>query len=217
MELKIGTQLILESTNIEKTEKFKCRVVEKRDNMVFIDYPINLATNKTAFLIDGAQFRVMFNSESKESYFFNTEVLGRNAGNIQTIILSCPPSEEFIKIQRRQYVRVETPVDVAVEFEDRKYQFVAEDISAGGILIYLNTPVNFIEGDSVNVFVVLPFINGDVQYIETEATIVKIFEREGIKVASINFTNTDDVDKQQIVRFCFERQLLIRKKELNQL
>ena len=217
MELKIGTQLMLESTYTEKTEKFKCRVVEKSDSMIYIDYPINRETNKMAFLIDGAQFRVLFTTESKESYFFNTEVLGRKNGNIQTIILSCPPNEEFIKIQRRQYVRVETPVDIAVEFEDRKYQFVAEDISAGGTLVYLNTPVSFEEGDSVNVFVVLPFINGDVQYIETEATIVKIFEREGLKMASINFTNTDDVDKQQIVRFCFERQLLIRKKELNQL
>lgn len=217
MELKIGTQLILEATYTERTEKFKCRVVEKRDNMIFIDYPINLATNKTAFLIDGAQFRVMFTTESKESYFFNSEVLGRKAGNIQTIILSCPPSEEFIKIQRRQYVRVETPVDIAIEFEDRKYQFVAEDISAGGTLIYLNTPVNFKEGDSVNAFVVLPFVNGEIQYVETDATIIKIFERDGVKVASINFTNTDDVDKQLIVRFCFERQVLIRKKELNEL
>lgn len=217
MELKIGTQLILEATYTERIEKFKCRVVEKRDNMIFIDYPINMATNKTAFLIDGAQFRVMFTTESKESYFFNAEVLGRNAGNIQTIILSCPPSEEFIKIQRRQYVRVETPVDIAIEFEDRKYQFVAEDISAGGTLVYLNTPVSFNEGDLVNAFVVLPFVNVEIQYVETEATIVRIFERDGVKVASINFTNTDDVDKQLIVRFCFERQVLIRKKELNQL
>lgn len=68
----------------------------------------------------------------KESYSFNTEVLGRKSGNVQMILLACPPAEEFIKIQRREYVRVETPVDIAVEHDGQKLQFAAEDISAGG-------------------------------------------------------------------------------------
>ncbi|WP_274309695.1 flagellar brake protein [Solibacillus daqui] len=217
MELKIGTQLTLEPTYTERVEKFRCRVVETKDNIIFIDYPINVETKKTSFLIDGAQFRVVFNTETKESYSFNTEVLGRRAGNVHMIILSCPPKEDFLKIQRREYVRVETPVDVAIDFKGSKYQFVAEDISAGGIAIHLKTPVDFTEGDEVQALVVLPFTNGEIRYVETEAVIVRIFERDGFQIASISFTDTDDVDKQHIVRFCFERQVLIRKKELNEL
>ena len=34
MELKIAFQLILEATYTERIERFKCRVVEKRDNMI---------------------------------------------------------------------------------------------------------------------------------------------------------------------------------------
>lgn len=68
MELKIGTQLTLEPTYTERIEKFRCRVVEKIGNVIYIDYPINLDTKKTVFLIDGAQFRVTFNTETKESY-----------------------------------------------------------------------------------------------------------------------------------------------------
>lgn len=108
MELKIGTQLTLEPTYTERNEKFRCRVVETKDNIIYIDYPINVETKKTAFLIDGAQFRAIFNTESKESYTFNTEVLGRKAGNVHMIMLACPPKEDFLKIQRREYVRVET-------------------------------------------------------------------------------------------------------------
>ena len=217
MELKIGTLLILEPTYTTRNEKFRCKVVELQNNVVFIDYPINTATNKTAFLLDGAQFRVTFTTEKKESYSFYTEVLGRRAGNIQMIMLSCPPLEEFIKIQRREYVRVETPVDVAVEFEGRRYQFVAEDLSAGGTAVFLKAPVGFKEGDVLKMIVVLPFVNGDMRYVETDATVVRIFEKDDVKIASFNFTNTDDVDQQLIVRFCFERQVLIRKKELNEL
>ena len=215
MELKIGTMLILEPTYTTRNEKFRCKVVELQNNVIFIDYPINTETNKTAFLLDGAQFRVTFTTEKKESYNFYTEVLGRRAGNIPMIMLSCPPSEEFIKIQRREYVRVETPVDVAVEFEGRRYQFVGEDISAGGTAVFLKGPVGFKEGDVLKMMVALPFVNGEMRYVETDAMVVRIFEKDDVKIASFNFTDTDDVDQQLIVRFCFERQVLIRKKELN--
>lgn len=215
MELKIGTQLTLEPTYTERNEKFRCRVVEKQNNAIYIDYPINVATKKTSFLVDGAQFRVTFSNDSRESYSFDTEVLGRKGGNVQMIILSCPPVEEFIKIQRREYVRVETPVDLAIEFKGRKYQFVSEDISAGGTAIHIKTPVGFEEGDVVRAIVVLPFMNGDIHYVETDATIIRIFERDEAKIASVYFTDTDEVDQQHLVRFCFERQLIIRRKELN--
>lgn len=217
MELKIGTQLTLEPTYTERNEKFRCRVVEMKDNIIYIDYPINVETKKTAFLIDGAQFRAAFNTETKESYTFNTEVLGRKGGNVHMIMLSCPPKEDFLKIQRREYVRVETPVDIALLFEGQKYQFVAEDISAGGVAVHIKTPVNFKDGDEVQALVVLPFTNGDIRYVETEAVVVRIFERDEVQIASIRFTDTDEVDQQHIVRFCFERQVLIRKKELNEL
>jgi c-di-GMP-binding flagellar brake protein YcgR len=217
MELKIGTLLTLEPTYTDCSEKFRCRIVESENNIIFIDYPINVMTNKTAFLVDGAQFRVTFSNEQRDSYCFNTEVLGRRGGDVQMIMMSCPPVEDFIKIQRREYVRVETPVDVAVEHNNRFYQLVAEDISAGGIAVQLKSPVGFNEGEYVKLVVVLPFANGDMRYVETEANVVRIFEREDVKVASIQFTNTDDIDQQHIVRFCFERQLMIRKKELNKI
>ncbi|MER2105798.1 MAG: flagellar brake domain-containing protein [Solibacillus sp.] len=215
MELKIGTLLTLEPTYTERVEKFRCRVVELKDNFVYIDYPINVETNKTAFLVDGAQFRASFTNEAKQSYIFNTEVVGRRGGNVPMMLLACPPADEFIKVQRREYVRVETPVDIAVEHDGQFYQFVAEDISAGGTAIILKSTVDFADDTNVKLTVVLPFSNGEIRYVQTDARIVRIFERDEIRVATVQFTDTDDIDKQHIVRFCFERQLMIRKKEMN--
>ena len=216
MEIKIGTMLILEPTYTERVERFRCKVVEQKDGVIYIDYPINTITKKTAFLIDGAQFRVTFNDESKQSFAFNTEVLGRKKGNIPMIMLTCPPDEEFIKIQRREFVRVETPVDVAVEYDNRFTQLVADDISAGGVLLALQGAVNFKIGDEVRLTIVLPYTNKEIRYVQTGALVVTTFERNNRTFASVQFTDTDDIDKQYIVRFCFERQLQIRKKELNQ-
>jgi len=58
-------------------------------------------------------------------------------------------------------------------------------------------------------------MNGDVKYVQTAAIVVRIFEKDEILIASIQFTDTDELDRQHIVRFCFERQLQLRKKELN--
>lgn len=214
MEIKIGTNFVLEPTNTEELEKFKCKVVEQQGDILFIDYPINVATKKTAFLLDGTQLRVSFQTESKESFAFNTQVLGRRSSNIPMIMLSCPPDEEFIKIQRREYVRVDTPVDIAVKFNNQFYQYVTSDISAGGIALKLNNRVvPFQDGDVVELTLVLPFSNGEIKYVQTEAFIVRIFEKDHLQLASVQFKDADDVDKQLIVRFCFERQLMNRKKE----
>ena len=215
MELKIGTLLTLEPTYTERVEKFRCRVVELKDQFIYIDYPINVATNKTSFLVDGAQFRATFTNEAKQSFVFNTEVVGRRSGNVPMMLLSCPAPEEFFKIQRREYVRVETAVDIAVEYEGQFYQFVSEDISAGGTAIIVKNAVNFEEDANVKLTIVLPFSNGEIRYVQTEARIVRIFERDEIRIATVQFTDTDEIDKQHIVRFCFERQLMIRKKEMN--
>ena len=215
MEIKIGTMLILEPTYTERVEKFRCKVVEQKDGVIYIDYPINTITKKTAFLIDGAQFRVTFNDESKQSFAFNTEVLGHKKENISMIMLSCPPDDEFIKIQRREFVRVQTPVDVAVEYDNHFTQLVADDISAGGVLLTLSKPINFKDGDTVRLTIVLPYMNNEIRYIQTDALVVAIVERDNRTLASLQFTDTDDIDKQYIVRFCFERQLQIRKKGLN--
>ena len=215
MDIKIGTLLQLETVNSDRIEKFRCKVVEQKEDIIYIDYPINVATKKTAFLLDGTELRATFQTEDKQSYAFKTHVKGRKSGNIPMIMLSWPAKSEFVKIQRREYVRVETPVDIALQFGNKNYQFIAEDISAGGVAILLDGPVTFKDGDEVVLTIALPFSNREIHYVVTNANIVRIFERDGLKIASIRLTDTDDVDQQLIVRFCFERQLLNRKKELN--
>ncbi len=216
MELKMGTSLTLEPTFTERVEKFRCRIVEQADNIFFIDYPINTHTKKTVFLVDGSQFRVTFMNEAKESYAFNTEVLGRKGGVVPMVMLSCPPKDEFIKIQRREYVRVETSTDVAVECNGNFYQLITDDISAGGLAVVLKNSVDIKDGDEVKLTVVLPYSNGDLKYVQSTGIVMRLINRELVKIASIQFTDTDDLDKQHIVRFCFERQLQLRKKELNE-
>nr|WP_106784658.1 flagellar brake domain-containing protein [Lysinibacillus timonensis] len=218
MELKIGTALTLEPIPAaDRFEKFHCKVVEYNERLVFIDYPINTLTKKTAFLTDGSQFRASFTADDNNSYAFNTEVVGRKVANIPMIVLSLPPNEEILKIQRREFVRVNTSVDVAVEYDHQFYQFTTEDISAGGLALILPTPAQFQEKDHINLTIVLPFTDGEIRYVKTEALVVRVFERQKIWLASIQFIEMGDLEKQLIVRYCFEQQLLLRRKEFNKI
>ncbi|MCM3315957.1 flagellar brake domain-containing protein [Rummeliibacillus stabekisii] len=217
MELKIGTNIILESISSDVKDRLRAKIVEQKNNILYIDYPTNIQTNKTSFLLEGGQYRVSFVDEAKNAFAFKTEVLGRIKNNIPMIMLALPANDQFIRIQRREYVRVATPVDIAVEYNQQNYQYVAEDISAGGLAINIPRIVPFKENDELQLIIVLPFSNSNegVKYVHTSARVIRIIEKDQRMLATLQFTNTDDVDRQYIVRFCFERQLQIRKKETN--
>ncbi|MFG3612024.1 flagellar brake protein [Rummeliibacillus stabekisii] len=215
MELKIGTNIILESISSDVKDRLRAKIVEQKNNILYIDYPTNIQTNKTSFLLEGGQYRVSFVDEAKNAYAFKTEVLGRIKSNIPMIMLALPANDQFIRIQRREYVRVATPVDIAVEYNQQNYQYVSEDISAGGLAINIPKIVPFKENDELQLIIVLPFSNSNegVKYVHTSARVIRIIEKDQRMLATLQFTNTDDVDRQYIVRFCFERQLQNRKKE----
>ena len=83
-----------------------------------------------------------------------------------------------MRIQRRDFVRVNTSIDISVQFEEEKYQFVTDDISAGGTAVILNKEVNFKAGDEVTLLIPLLFNNGDIKYVTTLAKVIRIFERD---------------------------------------
>lgn len=215
MDLKAGTILYLEPTHSERVERFRCKVAEVKEEGIFVDYPVNTLTKKTAFLVDGMQFRVTFSVDNLHSYAFYTDIIGRRVvGNIPMMILALPNPADVHKIQRREYVRVETSVDIALTINGQHHQYVTEDISAGGMAVKLRNDTALTEGMEVQATIVLPFADGNISYVTTDATVVRIFEKEPMTLASVQFTDTDDLDKQHIVRFCFERQLAERKREV---
>lgn len=217
MEVKIGTILTLEPINTEEIEKYSCRVVDVEEGEVLIDYPIHQTTKRTMYLNAGDTFRVTFVDDKKVAYAFRTKVLGRKKANIPMIRLSLPGDDDVEKIQRREYVRVETAIDVALRYGDQFYQFVTADVSAGGLAIYLNRQVPLQPEDEVELTLVLPFASEeeDTQYIHTTGKIVRIIEKDEQKIVPIQFIDTDEIDRKIITRFCFERQLMNYRKHMS--
>lgn len=210
MILTVGTFIIMDKDFTEEAEKYKSRVVDSGEDFVMIDYPTHIETGRTAFFMDGTQLLVSFTSELKLSYAFRTEVIGRMNKGIPMLKLSYPGDDQLVKVQRREFVRVEAPVDVAVMKEHVKAQLVAEDISAGGIALNLPDRTIFEEQEIVDLLIVLPFMNSETKYVQVKGEIVRIWEKSQRTIASVQFEGIREDDRQRIVRYCFERQLQMR-------
>ena len=216
--IKIGDHIILEHKYSENFEQYKCKLVERQGNDLYIDYPINTSTNRTVFLLEGTPLKAIFATDSGSQYYFDTEVKGRIKLNIPMVVLSYPGKEHLIKIQRRQYVRVETSVDVAVHSykgEFPPFTTVTDDISAGGTALIVGKNSGLKPGMEIESWFVLPMQNGEYEYRKFHGEVVRIIERQGqLNKVSVEFVELSGPDRQLLMRFCFERQLAMKKKGL---
>ncbi|MEK3853329.1 flagellar brake protein [Cytobacillus sp. FSL H8-0458] len=216
--INIGEALMLELTYSEKPENYKCKLAEREGNNLYIDYPINQETNKTAFLVDGTQLKATFLADDGTVYLFESEVLGRVKQKIPMMILSYPGDEHLVKIQRRQFVRVETPVDVAIHAENNEFTpfvSVTDDISAGGAAIIAKMDNSLKANMQILTYFVLAMQNGANYYLKLKSKIIRVSEsRNGISLISVQFIDTTPQDRQLLLRFCFDRQLAMKKKGL---
>src|SRR5690606_4598072 len=148
MLLSVGATLTIDKDFTETGDKYKSKVVDFGEGYVMIDYPAHIETGRTAFFMDGTQLLISF-VENKMSYAFRAEVTGRMNKGIPMLKLTYPGDDQLMKIQRREFVRVETAIDVAVDYGGVFQQFVAEDISAGGIAINVGPKEEFEDNECV--------------------------------------------------------------------
>jgi c-di-GMP-binding flagellar brake protein YcgR len=212
--LKIGSILTLEPVQTEKAEKYRCKVVEFKDSKLYIDYPVHTETNRTVFLIDGTQLKVSFVLNETTVYSFETEVTGRKKSNIPMICLHYPGSEELVKVQRRQFVRVDATVDAAIITPQASYPTITTDISAGGCAVKVQKNQAYEAGMEVEIILVLPMQTGEYHYFNVPGRVVRIWDRGKSRIASLEFSDLKDLQQQNILRYCFERQLILRNKGL---
>ncbi|WP_456278521.1 flagellar brake protein [Bacillus sp. AK128] len=219
--INIGDTIILEPKNSIENEKYRCKLVEKKGELLYIDYPISMETGKTVFLLDGSQLKGSFVGKDNTVYLFETEVKGRTKQNIPMIVLSYLEEEHLVRIQRRQFVRVETSIDIAlhpIKGEFTPFVAITGDISAGGVAVILPpTKIKIPEGTIFNLWLVLPMQSGDYHYMILKSKAIRIIPgRDGARdKMPVEFVNISENDRQLLIRFSFERQINLKRKGIN--
>ncbi|MGM8213988.1 flagellar brake protein [Bacillaceae bacterium W0354] len=204
-------------------ERFSSKLVEITKQKLYIDYPINEKTGKTALLIDGSEIQVSFIAQDGNIYKYHTHITGRKMlNNLRVLLVKRPTKDQLHKIQRREYVRIDVALDVALyPLDESKCPLITRtrDISGGGMAVEAFDKLDEYEsGDEMEVTIVLPFDSNDYTYIKATAQVIRcIYNDKSSKTGIITykFTKIDDQLREKIIKFCFVKQLEIRKSKYN--
>ncbi|WP_223703487.1 flagellar brake protein [Sutcliffiella deserti] len=211
--LKAGMTLTLQMH--EGEDKYRCKIQEIKENDLYVDYPIHIKNGKTTYILNGTQVKVSFVTEEGIAYCFDSEVLGRVMQSIPMIQFSYPGHNNLIKIQRREYVRVESSVDVAVHpisVDFPSFTTLTHDISAGGSSINLPPNRTVPENETISTSFVIHLNSGEIHYLKLKSKVIRVVNvQNGRKRASLQFEQIKEFERQVIIKYCFEQQLLLRK------
>ena len=219
--LNIGDVIILEDLESKEVKRYKSKIVEKKEDELYIDYPFDESTGKAAFLPQYKQLKAYIVSKDNIVYTFYMTIKGRKKIEIPVLVIDYPGEDQLTKTQRRRFVRVPSTVDVAIHplYEDfTPFTATTLDISAGGIAI--NAPVDrqFTIGKTVMIWLVLHFDGEESQYIKSKAHIIRVIDEiiDNKQKISLEFDGLTALQRQTLIKFSFNQQLLFRRKGMEQ-
>lgn len=214
--MKIGTSLHLEMKNptTNKAERYRCKIIEKNEEFLFIDYPININTRKTAFFSIGTNFIATYVDDNHNLYSFPVKLLTKVNLTVPTLTIKMPDKDDMKRIQRREYVRIETAIDVAVHCSEDSFTpftTVTLDISAGGMLAIIPRGITSLGEKPLKIWMVLEMESGKFEYIYTLAKLIRMESSDDtLRVASLKFDSITKETQQKVIYYCFERQRKVR-------
>lgn len=214
--LKIGHVLLLEDVNQKEGDTYKCKVVDLDADTIWIDLPKSMIIERTKLLKTSTKLTAQVITEENNVYLFHTEVLGKANKEIPMLCLHNPGKEEMKKIQRRQFVRIETAIDLSFYFPQSQLRFasISKNFSAGGCAVLLPDGILLKEEEVGEGIFVLPMQDGSYHYLQLPFVVKRIWKKDNLTFASVQFSDVGEYDERHITRFCFERQLAFRKKGL---
>ncbi|GGE56065.1 flagellar brake protein [Priestia taiwanensis] len=212
-----GDTVILEDLESEGLGTYRSKLVEYTNDTFIIEYPIHEVTKKLMIVENGRKVKISVVTKDQRVFEFGSKLLGRKLQQIPVLVFSFPGEKNTIQIQRRKYVRVETFIDVKVQ--SPKNEFVpfsttTVDISAGGMAIRLPHAHTFLSEREISLQFKLGMRDKSVQELHVAGIEVNIREIKGEQtpVLSVEFKDIHERERQALVRYCFDQQLLLRQK-----
>lgn len=211
--LYIGLDLTMEIHREGTVKKYKGKIADLNDEHFYIYHPVNIDSKKVAFLPAGTKLTVFFTDKNAASYCFHT-VVNRTVKDSVPLVELPLPGDHIKRIQRREYVRVEAAVDISFHFPKRgmKFATVTDNLSAGGCAALLPEGIQLEKDESGTVDLSIKMESGEIYHLMFHCTVTRIYAKKDIQCVSVKYINPDRKDQQILTKFCFERQLVYRRK-----
>lgn len=217
--IKVGTMLTLEHGHEQdEIQRFRCRIVEQKGTVLYIDYPINTQTARTDYFPKGTFFFAYFVGEDQAVYKFYTEIVDRKREKVPMLLLRFDQNK-LKKVQRREYVRVDASLDVAIsdpDDEEKEFTTVTKDVSGGGISVIIPDGIQIEPTTALDLVIVLRSKDDEIDYIFARAEVIRAHEKtkESKSLLSMKFIDIYERDRQHMIQYCFETQLKERRQLL---
>jgi len=209
--MDIGKELFIKITDEESTKEqtYKCSIIDTSKDFLYVDQPIQMETKRTLVLSRGTHIKVSFIGRDNIVYEYHSIVVHRKMLTIPAYAILPPKKSDIKRIQRRNFVRVQTAVDISihcVKQASEPFTTVTSDISGGGLACIIPSHISLDSKQLILIYLVLPDKKSPT-YIQVKARVVQIHEiRHNLSIASVEFIQISASDQQSIIRYVFETQ-----------
>lgn len=195
-----------DKSNEEK--ECKSRIADVEEESFLIEVPIESGSGRIKKLYIGDELSVYFLTESGVKNYFNTYVLGFADDVVQLVRIRKPEPETITKIQRRHFLRVVAELEIALQMKDGvRFVTHTEDVGGGGVSFSCSSVFNLVQGDQLFCWLLIPFKNGSIDHAPFEAEVVRTKKLDaGRTMVMLKFVSISDLERQKLIRYCFERQ-----------
>lgn len=217
MEIGQALELLIKDTESNQMAEYRCKIIGIDQNFIFIDYPIHKDTQRTTYFPNGTNLLATYMDKDKNLFQFLTKIKKRLTLTMPALAIDIPEKTKIKQIQRREYVRVMTAIDIAIHPTDQSFTpftSVTNDISGGGVSIVIPPKVKLKKGQKTNLSLVL-HMSSEIKYIDLQGEVIQIYHlKNNSQTASIKFDSITEQVRQTIIQFVFEKQREARNKEL---
>ncbi|WP_166239308.1 flagellar brake protein [Paenibacillus turpanensis] len=213
---KINSLLFLQIASYDEEEakqEYKSRIADVDSEYFYIEVPIHEKTGRMKRLVRGDQISAYYMLDGGVKHYFQTDVIGMKEDAIKLFIIRKPDPESITKIQRRSYLRVPANLEIALNLKEHlQFIGVTEDVGGGGVSFVCEGHLPIKEGDKLSSWLLIPFKSGAIDHANFGLEVVRSKKLDnGKQLVMCRYGEISETERQRIVKFCFERQIDIRK------
>lgn len=194
----------------EANFEYRSRIAETDEDDIYMEIPIREGSGHLKKLHMGDELSIYFLTEGGVKHYFNTYVTGFKEDVIKMVKFQKPSEEEIFQLQRRNFLRVQSKLELAIKFKHDFTRFLTytDNVGGGGISFLGDAKHKVQEGQTLSCWLLIPYKNGEVEHVPFEGVVVRSITLEsGRQKAMLEFTQISDMERQKIIKYCFERQL----------
>ncbi|MFC4599104.1 flagellar brake protein [Cohnella hongkongensis] len=210
---KINQTMYLQTETESEPVTLRSRVADMDEGSIYIEIPLNEKNRRLYRASVGERLQVYYFTQDGVRHLFESSVLGFRKESVSLVAIRKPEPDSIKKDQRRSFLRVETHLEIAVRIGDKmRFVAVTEDLGGGGASFLCDRKWPIEPNVVLSCWLLLSYKGGSIAHAKFDGEVVRVLAIEPDKhLVMLRFVEITESDQQKVIRYCFERQLELRR------